>query len=73
MLDLCYAEDAIADVDMNVVMTGSGKFIEVQGTAEEAPFDRSQLDVMLQLASSGIQELIAIQRKLLAERLRAGK
>jgi len=73
MLDLCYAEDAMADVDMNVVMTGSGKFIEVQGTAEEAPFDRSQLDIMLQLASSGIQELIAIQRKLLAERLRAGK
>jgi len=72
VLDLCYAEDAIADVDMNVVMTGSGKFIEVQGTAEEAPFDRSQLDAMLQLAGSGIQELIAMQRKLLAERL-AGK
>ena len=69
VLDLCYAEDAIADVDMNVVMTGSGKFIEVQGTAEEAPFDRSQLDAMLQLAGSGIQELIAMQRKLLAERL----
>ena len=69
VLDLCYAEDAIADVDMNVVMTGSGKFIEVQGTAEEAPFDRSQLDAMLKLAGSGIQELIAMQRKLLAERL----
>jgi ribonuclease PH len=73
VLDLCYAEDAIADVDMNVVMTGSGKFIEVQGTAEENPFDRSQLDSMLQLAGNGIQELIAIQRKLLAERLRSGK
>ena len=69
VLDLCYAEDAIADVDMNVVMTGSGKFIEVQGTAEEAPFDRSQLDAMLKLAGSSIQELIAMQRKLLAERL----
>lgn len=73
MLDLCYAEDAIADVDMNIVMTGSGKFIEVQGTAEEAPFDRIQLDAMLQMAGSGIQELIAIQRKLLAERLKSGK
>jgi ribonuclease PH len=72
VLDLCYAEDAIADVDMNVVMTGSGKFIEVQGTAEEAPFDRSQLDAMLKLAGSGIQELIAMQRKLLAERLASG-
>jgi ribonuclease PH len=73
VLDLCYAEDAVADVDMNVVMTGSGKFIEVQGTAEENPFDRSQLDSMLQLAGNGIQELIAIQRKLLAERLKGGK
>lgn len=73
MLDLCYAEDAIADVDMNVVMTGSGKFIEVQGTAEEAPFDRSQLDAMLQLAGSGIQQLIGMQRKLLAQRLAVGK
>lgn len=72
VLDLCYAEDAIADVDMNVVMTGSGRFIEVQGTAEEAPFDRSQLDAMLQLAGSGIQDLIAMQRKMLAERV-AGK
>ncbi len=69
VLDLCYAEDAMADVDMNVVMTGSGKFIGVQGTAEEAPFDRSQLDAMLKLAGSGIQELIGMQRKLLAERL----
>ena len=72
VLDLCYAEDAIADVGMNVVMTGSGRFIEVQGTAEEAPFDRSQLDAMLQLAGSGIQDLIAMQRKMLAERV-AGK
>ena len=69
VLDLCYAEDSIADVDMNVVMTGTGKFIEVQGTAEETPFDRSQLDAMLDLAASGIRDLIALQRKLLAERL----
>ena len=73
VLDLCYAEDAIADVDMNVVMTGSGNFIEVQGTAEESPFDRSHLDAMLQLAGTGIQELIAKQRKLLAEWLKGGK
>ena len=47
VLDLCYAEDSMADVDMNVIMTGGGKFIEVQGTAEDAPFDRGQLDAML--------------------------
>jgi len=68
VLDLCYAEDSIADVDMNVIMTGGGKFVEVQGTAEETPFDRPQLDAMLALASAGIQELIALQRRLLAER-----
>ncbi len=68
VLDLCYAEDSIADVDMNVIMTGGGKFVEVQGTAEETPFDRPQLDAMLSLASAGIQELIALQRRLLAER-----
>lgn len=73
VLDLCYAEDAVAEVDMNVVMTGAGKFIEVQGTAEEAAFGRSQLDAMLQLAAGGIGELISIQRKLLAERSGGGK
>jgi ribonuclease PH len=69
VLDLCYAEDSIAEVDMNVIMTGGGKFVEVQGTAEETPFDRPQLDAMLSLASTGIQELIALQRRLLAERV----
>jgi ribonuclease PH len=73
VLDLCYAEDAIADVDMNVVMTGTGKIIEVQGTAEETPYDRTQLDTMLQMAGSGIRELVAIQRKLLGERFAGGK
>lgn len=73
VLDLCYAEDSIADVDMNVVMTGAGKYIEIQGTAEESPFDRSQLESMLQLAGTGIRELIAIQRKLLGERVAGGK
>jgi ribonuclease PH len=73
VLDLCYAEDSVADVDMNVVMTGGGKYIEVQGTAEDAPFDRAALDAMLQVASTGIQELVALQRRLLAERLAAPK
>jgi ribonuclease PH len=68
VLDLCYAEDSIADVDMNIIMTGGGRFVEVQGTAEETPFDRAQLDAMLSLATAGIQELIALQRRLLAER-----
>ncbi|MFA5028704.1 MAG: ribonuclease PH [Candidatus Methylomirabilota bacterium] len=72
-LDLCYAEDSIADVDMNVVMTGAGKFVEVQGTAEDQPFDRAQLDGMLALAEGGIRDLIALQRKLQAERAQKGK
>jgi ribonuclease PH len=69
VLDLCYAEDSMADVDMNVIMTGGGRFIEIQGTAEDTPFDRSQLDAMLGLAATGIQDLIALQRRLLAERV----
>ncbi len=73
LLDLCYAEDVVAEVDMNVVMTGAGKYVEIQGTAEETPFDRPQLDALLQLASRGIGELIALQRKLLGERLAGGK
>jgi ribonuclease PH len=73
VLDLCYAEDSVAEVDMNVVMTGAGKYVEVQGTAEDAPFDRSQLDAMIAAASTGIQDLVALQRRLLAERLVAPK
>jgi ribonuclease PH len=68
VLDLCYAEDAIAEVDMNVVMTGAGKYIEVQGTAEETPFDHSQLQALLRAAGAGIRDLIDLQRKLLADR-----
>jgi len=64
-LDLSYQEDQAAGVDMNVVMTGSGRFVEVQGTAEEEPFSQRQLDEMLSLARRGIQELISIQRKTL--------
>ena len=73
VLALCYAEDSVAEVDMNVVMTGAGKYVEVQGTAEDAPFDRSQLDAMIATASTGIQDLVALQRRLLAERLVAPK
>ncbi len=65
MLDLCYKEDAAADVDMNVVMTGKGSFIEVQGTAEHAPFDRAELDRLLDLAASGIRKLIKFQKQAL--------
>ena len=62
VLDLDYNEDSAADVDMNVVMTGSGEFVELQGTGEEATFDRNQLEQMLELADSGIKNLLAAQR-----------
>ena len=65
LLDLCYEEDFAAEVDMNVVMTASGKFIEVQGTAEESPFSSTALNEMLALARKGIDELAAIQRKVI--------
>ncbi|MBI4699305.1 MAG: ribonuclease PH [Nitrospirae bacterium] len=65
MLDLTYVEDSAAEVDMNVVMTGSGKFIEIQGTAETNPFDSIMLQRLLDLARSGIKEIIAIQKNAL--------
>jgi ribonuclease PH len=65
ILDLDYEEDSKADVDMNVVMTGSGKFIEIQGTAELSPFDNSQMKRMLDLAKKGIKELVAKQKEVL--------
>jgi ribonuclease PH len=64
-LDLCYEEDAGADVDFNVVMTGSGDYVEVQGTAEGAPFARGDLDALLDLAGMGIVELTKIQHEAL--------
>ncbi len=64
-LDLCYEEDSRADVDMNVVMTRSGKFIEVQGTAEHHPFDRRQLNELLDLAESGLKRIFALQQEIL--------
>ena len=66
-LDLPYVEDSTAEVDFNVVMTGSGGFVEVQGTAEGEAFERSQLDELVDLASTGIAEIIAAQRALLAD------
>ena len=66
MLDLPYVEDVRAETDMNVVVTGSGKFVEVQGTAEGAPFDRAELDALLDLALLGTSQLAQIQRQALA-------
>ncbi|MEO5694441.1 MAG: ribonuclease PH [Usitatibacter sp.] len=66
VLDLDYEEDSGCDTDMNVVMTGAGNFVEVQGTAEGAPFTREQMSVLLDLASGGIAELIRLQRQALA-------
>lgn len=65
MLDLCYAEDAEAEVDMNVVRTDSGHFVEIQGTGEEAVYSRPQLNAMLDLAEKGCGELISLQKQFL--------
>jgi len=65
LLDLCYEEDAKAAVDMNVVMTDEGHFVEVQGTGEDAPFTQRQMSAMLKLAREGIADLLAIQKKVL--------
>ncbi|MFZ7102277.1 MAG: ribonuclease PH [Peptococcaceae bacterium] len=67
MLDLAYAEDSQAEVDMNIVMTGKGKFVEVQGTAEEDPFAREELAEMLALGEQGIKQLIALQKETVGE------
>ena len=66
-LDLDYSEDSRAEVDMNVVMTGEGRFVEEQGTAEGVAFSRGELDQLLDLAESGISRIFALQRELLAE------
>ena len=67
LLDLAYDEDSRADVDMNVVKTGDGRFIEVQGTAEGPPFERGALDSLLELADQGIRELVALQRSIVGD------
>ena len=66
VLDLDYIEDSGCDTDMNVVMTGSGGFVEIQGTAEGEPFQRAEMNAMLDLAQQGISQLIALQKKVLA-------
>jgi ribonuclease PH len=67
LLDLEYEEDSRAEVDMNFVMTGSGLFIEVQGTAERVPFKKEQLDLMTEMAVSGIQKIIDRQREIVGD------
>ncbi len=67
LLDLAYDEDSIAEVDMNVVMTKTGKFVEIQGTAEGKPFTRTEFNTLLKSARKGIEELIAIQKQALGE------
>ena len=67
LLDLKYDEDSRAEVDMNIVCTGDGRFIEVQGTAEREPFSRAQMDELVELGMRGIEALIAIQKKVIAE------
>ena len=65
VLDLCYREDSSAEVDMNIVMTGGGRFVEIQGTGEEATFSRDEVNMLLDLAAGGIQDLIEIQKEAL--------
>src|SRR5919112_278549 len=67
MLDLAYDEDSRADVDMNIIKTGDGRFIEIQGTAEGPPFERQALDDLLALADEGIRELVALQRGIVGD------
>jgi ribonuclease PH len=67
LLDLKYDEDSRAEVDMNVICTGDGRFIEVQGTAEGQPFTREEMDQLLMLARQGIEQLIEIQRAALKQ------
>ena len=71
LLDLEYTEDSACDTDMNVVMTGAGHFVEVQGTAEGAAFSRAEMDALLNLAEKGIVELMALQQQALAQSLPA--
>ena len=68
VLDLNYVEDSSAEVDMNVVMTGAGEFVEVQGTAEQVPFGRARLDALLAIAEGGIRSLVGLQRRALESR-----
>ena len=66
LLDLEYVEDSVCDTDMNVVMTGAGGFVEVQGTAEGTAFSRAEMDQLLALADKGIRELVVLQKSAMA-------
>ena len=68
MLDLAYVEDVSADVDMNIVMTESGKLVEIQGTAEGEPFSKKELDSLVDLGAKGISELIKFQQKAIKDK-----
>ena len=70
VLDLCYEEDSSAQTDMNVVMTQDGKLIEIQGTAEGVPFERSELNSLLDLAEKGIGDLIRLQQEVIFAHVR---
>ena len=70
LLDLAYDEDSRAEVDMNIVKTGDGRFIEVQGTAEGPPFERRALDDLMELADVGIHELVSLQRTVVGHLLK---
>jgi ribonuclease PH len=67
LADLCYAEDSQADVDMNLVMTGKGGFVEIQGTAERSSFTKNEFDKFLELGWCGIQNLVKVQKDLLGD------
>lgn len=69
LLDLDYSEDSAAEVDMNVVLTGDGRFVEIQGTAETEPFDRDLMNRMIDAAASGVDRLVAIQREVIVQTL----
>ena len=70
LLDLAYEEDSPAEVDMNLVKTGDGRFIELQGTAEGPPFDKRALEALMELADTGIRELIALQKTVVGDILK---
>ena len=67
LLDLCYEEDSRADVDMNLVMTGDGKFVEVQASAERQAFDDAQLQTMMKMARTGLESLLSKQKEVLKQ------
>jgi ribonuclease PH len=73
LLDRCYEEDSTASADFNIVMTGDGRLVEVQGTAEGEPFSRESFQAVLELAEQGIAHLLAIQRRVLDGSLGAGR